>query len=98
MLQFGVLLVIYALVSNVLVNLIMLGKFLSRAPQSGPAIGEIISFLFGSELTKSYRELLIKDGVEPTIFDELLYRINTLLNFALLAGIVIIALGLIVGD
>jgi hypothetical protein len=94
MLNFGVLLALYGFLGSILVNLIMLIRFLIGAQQSEPAIGEIFSFLFLAQLTRDYRDLLIKDGIEPTIFDELLYRINILLQCAFVIGIGVIVIGL----
>lgn len=98
MLNLAVLLVIYALVSSVIVNLIMFIKFIGRAPHAGPAIGEFLSILFFSGMTVSYRELLIKEGIELTTFDELLHRVNIILQFAGLAGIALLVLGLFTAD
>lgn len=98
MLHFGVLLVVYAIVSSILVNLIMLIKFLSRAQHAGPAIGEFLSMLFFSVLKDPYRELLIKDGIEPTIIDEPLHRVNIILVFTELGGLALVVLGFLTAD
>ena len=73
-------------------------KFLSRAKQAGPAIGEIVHTLFMGVLGKSYRTLLLNDGIEPTIVDELLYRISIILGCTMLVGLILVVLGLVTAD
>lgn len=94
MLNFGVNLTIYGFVGAVLINVIMLIKFLSRSSHAGPAIAEIFHTLFLGGLGKSYLTLLSSDGIEPTITDELLYRVDLILKLAFLVGPALVALGL----
>lgn len=46
-------------------------------------------------LVRSYTKSLIKDGIEPTFGDQFLHRLNILLGFAALAGVMLIAFGLL---
>lgn len=94
MIKFGVNLTIFGFAGAILVNVIMLIKFLSRANQTGPAIAEIFHTLFLGGLGKSYLTLLSNEGFEPTFADELLYRIDFILKLAFLVGPALVAFGL----
>lgn len=95
MLNMGVNLFVFSLVSGLVINIIMLMKYLSRSQQAGLAIGEIFHTLFTGFMLKSYRDLLIKDGIKPTTLDELLYRMSIILVFSTGCGIVLILSGLV---
>ena len=94
MLNLGVNLTIFGFAGAILINVIMLIKFLSRANQPGPAIAEIFHTLFLGGLGKSYLTLLSNDGIEPTLSDELLYRVDIILKLTFLVGPALVALGL----
>lgn len=94
MLNLGVLLFIYGIAGSILINLVMFVRFAGRAQDSGPIFGEILGMLLTGGIVRSYTELLVKNGIEPTIFDELLHRINAFLVVALLTGLMLVALGL----
>ena len=95
MLNFGINLALYGFVGAILVNLFMLVKFVGCASQVAPAVAEIIHTLFMGGLRKSYLTLLAQEGMTPTMVDELLYRIDILLKFALLLGVVMVVFGLL---
>jgi hypothetical protein len=95
MLNFGVNLALYGFVGAILVNLFMLVKFVARASQVTPIGAEIFHTLFMGGLGKSYLSLLAQDGIVPTVVDELLYRIDILLKFALLLGVVMVVFGVL---
>ena len=44
-------------------------------------------------MLKAYRTLLISEGIEPTLMDELLHRVSIILAISFFCGIVAIALG-----
>jgi hypothetical protein len=92
-LNLSVNLAICGFVGAILINVVMLIKFLARANQAGPAIAEIFHTLFMGSLGKSYLKLLANDGVEPTLADELLYRVDIILKLMFLVGSVLVGLG-----
>ncbi len=94
MLNLGVNLSIFGFVGAILINVIMLIKFLSRANKAGSAIAEILHALFLGGLRQSYLTLLSNDDIEPTLVDELLYRVEIILKFSFLFGLCLVALGL----
>ncbi len=67
MLNLGIDLIVFGFVGSILTNIIMLMKFLSRAKQGGPAIGELVHTLFMGVLGKSYRTLLLNDGLSQLL-------------------------------
>jgi hypothetical protein len=94
MLNLGVNLAIFGFVGAILINVIMLIKFPSRANRAGPVIAEIFHTLLMGGLRKSYLTLLSNDGIEPTLADELLYRFDIVLKLAFFVGLTLVAVGL----
>lgn len=96
MLNVGVNLLVFSVVSGLLLNLIMLLKlkYLSRSQQAGLAMGEILHTVVTGFMLKPYRDLLIKDGIKPTTLDDLLHCISILLLLSGACGLVRVAFGL----
>jgi hypothetical protein len=95
MLNLGVNLMIYGFVGALLTNLIMLIRFVSSAKEGGPAITQIFHSLFLGTFGEAYLKLLQSDGIEATTFDELIYRVNIILMFTAVLGLVLVAFGLL---
>jgi hypothetical protein len=98
MLNLGVNLLIFSIVSGLLLNLVMLVKYFSRSRQLSLAIGEIFHTFITGYMLKSYRELLIKDGIRPTTLDELLHCVSILLLLSGVCGLALPSLGLTWGS
>ncbi len=73
----------------------MLIRFVSSAKEGGPAIAEIFHTFFLGSSKKSYLKLLQDDGIDVTTFDELIYRVNIILLFTAVLGLVLAAFGLL---
>jgi hypothetical protein len=92
--RLGVQVVIFAVASELAVNLVMLIKFLSRSQRAGPSIGEIFHTLMCGFMSKPYRNLLIAEGIEPTAVEQVLHCVSIILVISGVFGIVLIVLGL----
>ena len=93
MIRLGTQLAVFSFVSNLVVQFVMLIKFLSRSERAGPSVGELFHTLLCGLMLKPYRTLLISEGIEPTLMDELLYRVSIILAISFFCGIVTIGLG-----
>jgi hypothetical protein len=92
--RLGVQLVIFAVASDLAVNLVMLIRFLSRSQRTGPSLGELFHWLMCGFMLKPYRDLLIAEGIEPTATDEVLHCMSIILVIGGACGIVLLLLGL----
>ena len=93
MIRFGTQLAVFAFVSNLVIQFVMLIKFLSRSQRPGASLGELFHTLLCGFMLKPYRNLLIAEGIEPTLTDELLHGVSIILAISFLCGIVTIGLG-----
>ena len=93
MLNLGVNLAIFGFVGAILINVVMLIKFLRCVNEARAAVAEIFHTLFMGGLGKSYLKLLANEGVEPSLTDELLYRVDIILKLMFFVGSVLVGLG-----
>jgi hypothetical protein len=98
MTSFGIMLLTYGFIGHFVLNVILLIKFLTRAQSGGLALGETIHTLLCGFMLKPYRELLLKDGIQPSILDELLHRISILFAVCAIVGLAVTVVGLVRGS
>jgi hypothetical protein len=93
--RLGAQLFVFSIACDLVVQLVMLVKFLSRSQQTGKSVGELVHTLLFGFISKPYRKLLIAQNIEPTVKDELLHRVSIILLISLACGIVIMMLGFV---
>ena len=91
--EFGALLWVFAIVSLLTLHVFLLVNFLRRARKRDHAIGELCHTILLGHLLKSYRDLLLQDGITPTFLDEVLHRVDILLWICLSIGLLLMILG-----
>ncbi len=97
LLKIGIVTTLTSLVGSALISGIMFVRLLRSKPPGRLAVGESVSVLLFSELTKGYLKLLSEAGNKPSVFDQIISRIHRMLRWCLGAGLLAGTLGFILG-
>jgi flagellar motor component MotA len=97
LLKLGIVVVLASLVGSALIHGIMLLRVLRSKLPMRIVIGECLAELLMSARAKDYMTLLSEASKRPTMFDQVIYTLDRLIGWCLGAGLVAVALGLILG-
>ena len=97
LLKIGIVITLTSLVGSALVSGIMFVRLLHSKPSRSIGVGESLSVLLTSGLTRSYVKLLSETGKSPDVFDQIISTLHWLLGWCLGAGLLAATLGLILG-
>jgi hypothetical protein len=97
LLKIGIVITLTSLVGSALVSVIMFIRLLQSKPPRSIGVGESLSVLLTSGLTKNYAELLSESGKNPGALDQIVSTLHRFLGWCLGAGLLAVILGLILG-